>query len=186
MECSEKKAFGLLGTLIFSGWTVAAFFIPRLSDLYGRKWVFIGSMLTQLLALVAMLAAKSYTVMAVALFVIGMCSASRWTVSYVYLMEFLTDAKIKIIGPLVNASAAIAFLVGAFTLQFLTKNTIVLEYAAVGISIYSSIFCGLFLPESAKWLVNSGQMEKAAQSYSYIAEVNGQTEAAQQVYSCKF
>lgn len=45
MQCSEKKAFGLLGTLIFTGWTVTAIIVPRLSDMYGRKWVFVSNMI---------------------------------------------------------------------------------------------------------------------------------------------
>lgn len=54
--------------------------------------------------------------MSAALFVIGVCSSARWTVSYVYLMEFLTELKIKTVGPFVNASAALAFVIGAFVL----------------------------------------------------------------------
>ena len=73
-----------------------------------------------------MIFTKIYSVMAVALFIVGMCSSARWTVSYVYLMEFLTEDKIKCIGPFVNASAALAFIIGAFTLQFLTKDAVVL------------------------------------------------------------
>jgi hypothetical protein len=35
-----------------------------------------------------------------------------------------------------------------------------------------------FLPESPKWLVGHGKMEKAAEAYSYIARANGATEIA--------
>ena len=41
MQCSEKSAFGFLGSMIFIGWTIAAMIVPRISDLYGRKWTFV-------------------------------------------------------------------------------------------------------------------------------------------------
>lgn len=124
--------------------------------------------------------------MCAALFVVGACSSARWTVSYVYLMEFLTEPKIKSIGPFVNASAALAFLIGAFTLQFLTKETYMLEYIAGVISIGSTLFTVLFLPESPKWLVSQGKIEEAASAYSYIACANGHSELAENIKSWKF
>ena len=102
--------------MIFLGWTLAALLIPRISDLYGRKRVFLVNMLVQLAAIILMIFCKSFALMSVALFVIGVCSSARWTVSYVYLMEFLTEPKIKTVGPFVNASAALAFIIGAFVL----------------------------------------------------------------------
>jgi len=126
MQCFEKSAFGFLGTLIFLGWTLAALIIPRISDLYGRKWILVINMILQLIAILVMCVAKNYATMAAALFMVGVCSSARWTVSYVYLLEFLTVANIKCIGPFVNASAALAFIIGAFTLQVLTKDTVVL------------------------------------------------------------
>ena len=116
MYCSEKANFGFLGTMIFTGWTSSAVIVPRISDLYGRKWTFIVNMFVQILAVLAMIYTKSYTVMAIALFFVGVCSSARWTVAYVYLMEFLTEANIKCIGPFVNASAALALFIGALTL----------------------------------------------------------------------
>ena len=68
-----------------------------------------------------MITTTTFWVMCACLFFIGVCSSARWSVSYVYLMEFLTEKSIKKIGPLVNASAALPFVVGALTFQFWTK-----------------------------------------------------------------
>ena len=41
--------------------------------------------------------------------------------------------------------------------------------------LLSVVLVGFCLPESPKWLVNQGQMERAAEAYAYIARVNKQT-----------
>ena len=108
--------FAYMGTLIFVGWTISALIVPRLADLYGRKWTFVVNTLVQLAALVTIIYSTSYTVVCCALFMIGACSSGRWTVSYVYLMEFLTEKNIKGIGPFFNASAGISFVVASLIL----------------------------------------------------------------------
>ena len=37
LNCVPKEKIGLMGTMVFFGWMVGAIFIPRLSDVYGRK-----------------------------------------------------------------------------------------------------------------------------------------------------
>ena len=99
---------------------------------------------------------KDYVTMAIALFLFGVCCQARWTITYLYLMEFLTETHIKCIGPFFNASSGFALLFGAFTLSVLTKDTIVLEYTAASISLLTCLATLFFLPESPKWLVGQG------------------------------
>ena len=47
----------------------------------------------------------------------------------------------------------------------ITKDTIAIEYAAAVISFVGVILTIFFLPESPKWLVGQGKMEKAAEAY---------------------
>ena len=101
-----------------------------------------------------MITTNSYWIMCTCLFFIGVCSSARWSVGYVYLMEFLTDSSIKKVGPFDHASAALPFVIGALSLQFWTKNTDVLEYLAGVIRFISLLSAAFVLPESPKWLVN--------------------------------
>uniref|UniRef100_A0A7S3HVQ1 Major facilitator superfamily (MFS) profile domain-containing protein n=1 Tax=Favella ehrenbergii TaxID=182087 RepID=A0A7S3HVQ1_9SPIT len=186
MQCASKAEFGLMGTLIFSGWASTAFLIPWSSDLYGRKPILLINIAVQLAFLIVMIFTKSYWVMCTCLFFIGMCSSARWSTSYVYLMEFLTESNIKKVGPFVNASAALAFVIGASILQFLTKQTVVIEYIALAITLITLLLVAFFLPESPKWLVNKGRKEEAAQAYAYIARINRRPQVAASVLSWKF
>jgi len=152
MQCADNSRFGLLGMMIFLGWTISAVIVPRLADIYGRKPTFIINYLVELLAVILMIYSRTFEIMAVALFLIGVCSAGRWTVTYIYLMEFWTDNNIKKYGPFVNSSAALALIIGAFMFQFCTKKTVTLEYLSAIMTVIALIGI-LFIPESPKWLV---------------------------------
>lgn len=143
----------MLGVTLFVGWTIAAVIVPRIADLYGRKITFIVNMIVQFIAMIFIVFAKSYNFMAFSLFLIGITSAGRWTVSYIYLCEFWTELNIKRFGPFVNASAAVCVFFSAFTLQFLTSNTAILTYIGLVMTLVSIVLSYLMLPESPKWLI---------------------------------
>ena len=54
LVCSSGAQIGLIGSMQFVGWAIASCFLPRISDLYGRKNVFLFSMALQLLSFIAM------------------------------------------------------------------------------------------------------------------------------------
>jgi MFS family permease len=49
MYCASDTQVGLLGSMYFSGWAFAALFIPRLSDIYGRRKIYLWTMTGHLL-----------------------------------------------------------------------------------------------------------------------------------------
>lgn len=124
--------------------------------------------------------------MSAGLFLIGVCSAGRWTVTYIYLIEFWTERNIKRFGPYVNASAALALIMGAFTFQVLTRNTQYLEYFAAILTILSGVAGFCLLPESPKWLVSLGRMEQARQAYVRIAKANGMAQMTANIDQWQF
>ena len=154
MQCADKSKFGVLGMNIFLGWTIASLFIPRIADLFGRKPTFVTCMIFHLASLLLLIFSRSYEVTATSLFFIGMCSVGRWTVGYIYLLEFWTEMNIKRYGPFVAASSALALVFGAFTLQVITSHTIVLEYTAATMTFISIILAFSLMPESPKWLIS--------------------------------
>ena len=65
------------------------------------------------------------------LFVLGICANGRWVVAYVYFTEFLAEDKTKRYGPIVNSTAALSIIIGAFTFQVVTKDSFDFEVFAV-------------------------------------------------------
>ena len=45
LACATKAEIGLVGSLQFVGWALASAISPRIADLYGRKYVVVGSLI---------------------------------------------------------------------------------------------------------------------------------------------
>jgi MFS family permease len=50
LACVSKARVGFLGSALFIGWTLSAFVIPRLADLYGRRVIFMFAIVIQTIA----------------------------------------------------------------------------------------------------------------------------------------
>ena len=79
MQCTPKVYFGMMGSIVFAGWCFASLFVPRLADIYGRRWPFIINMFVQAIIIALIIFSKDATYTTVLLFFIGMCAAGRWT-----------------------------------------------------------------------------------------------------------
>lgn len=44
LACATKAEIGLVGSLQFVGWALASAISPRLADIYGRKYIVVGSL----------------------------------------------------------------------------------------------------------------------------------------------
>ena len=76
----------------FAGWAVAALFIPRLADIYGRKKMYFISMLCHGLIYFGIVMSRSLKLTTALMFFLGMAGAGRASVGYLYMLE-LTPLK---------------------------------------------------------------------------------------------
>lgn len=89
LACTSKAQIGLIGSMQFVGWMIASCFLPRLSDIYGRKYIFIGSILLQLVSFIALFFSKSAEVTIGIMFFMGFSGVGRCSICFLYLMELL-------------------------------------------------------------------------------------------------
>ena len=89
LACRSKSEVGLIGSILFVGWTLAAFVFPRLADIHGRRLIFTGSMLIQTLSFLGLYFSRNIYVTYVFMFFLGTASVGRCSVGYLYLMEIL-------------------------------------------------------------------------------------------------
>lgn len=73
MLCESKQRIGFLGACFFIGVLCASTIVPvgLLSDFYGRKWIFIGTIVVLIIACVGFLYAKSLEELYVYMFLVG-------------------------------------------------------------------------------------------------------------------
>jgi len=98
LACRSSGEVGLIGSMLFAGWTFAAFIFPRLADIYGRRLIFMGSMLIQTLSYVGLYFSTNIYVTYVFMFFFGTASVGRCSVGYLYLMEILPKGQQVLTG----------------------------------------------------------------------------------------
>lgn len=82
----------------FVGWTISAAITPRLSDIYGRKPIFLASMAIQLVALIGIYISREVWVTIALIFVFGTGGVGRSSISYLFMQEFLPKDKQTLVG----------------------------------------------------------------------------------------
>ena len=86
---SFTSPIGILGSMQFVGWAISACITPRLADIYGRRPIFLFSMLLQLAALIGIYFSRSVKLTTGLIFFFGMGGVGRSSISYLYMQEFL-------------------------------------------------------------------------------------------------
>lgn len=92
LECTPKEQIGLVGSMLFAGWGIAAIFLPRQADVFGRKKVYLIAMTGHFIFYAGIIASRNLILTTVLMFFLGMNSVGRAAVGYLYMME-LTPLK---------------------------------------------------------------------------------------------
>ena len=98
------------------------------------------------------------------MFFIGICCVGRWTLAYIYLIEFWPTDIFKTYGPFINASAALPLIFATFSVHTVTDGY------AVSLTILAIFFnlialtSDCFMPESPKFLLVHGRMDECREA----------------------
>ncbi|GFR86718.1 organic cation transporter protein [Elysia marginata] len=170
MVCSNSILKSHFIMITFFGSFFGAFITGSFSDLFGRKLVFVSSLIVAMLATVMQLLAPWYWLFLVSRFVQGLSGSGVFSVSFVYVMEM--------VGPNYRMFA------GIFIEIFWCAGLFALVGAAYWIRYWKYLVaamtspCLLFLlyiwiiPESPRWLMSRGKYEEAEKILQKIAKSN--------------
>ena len=86
---ADSYQIGLLGSMYFAGWTVSCIFVPRLSDIYGRKIPSLASAIFSIPVYLGLILSRSLTLSIVLFFFLGLTCTGKASTAYVYLLEFI-------------------------------------------------------------------------------------------------
>jgi len=98
LACISKFKLGFLGSTYFMGWTIASLIIPRISDLTGRKWIFVSLMCLNFVSVLVSIFSKNIFLTYTCMFCLGIVAVGRWAIGYIMLLEFVTEGQKKILG----------------------------------------------------------------------------------------
>lgn len=87
--CQPNWKVGLLGSMYLLGWSLACLVVPRLGDLYGRRWPYIFSVVFSLLVYLGLILSKNVNLSLVLYFLLGISTPGKSNVAYVYLLELV-------------------------------------------------------------------------------------------------
>lgn len=102
MLCESKQRIGFLGACFFIGVLFASTVMPvgLLSDYFGRKWIFIITLLILVIACVGFMFATTIEELYVYMFLLGVSFPGRIIVGVNFAQEFQRDAWIEYVQPL--------------------------------------------------------------------------------------
>ena len=168
--CESHFKIGLVGSSTFFGWVITLLFIPRLSDVYGRKWFFRGGMIVQAVAYTFIVLTKSINVLIACQFAIGLGSTARCQVGFIYFMEFIPKRLQSAIGSSFFILESIIGLSGAIYFFWATSAY---PYLYIGYSFQViGAITSFGIPESPKFLLSVKQYDLARVSLTKIYKLN--------------
>jgi MFS family permease len=90
MLCESKARIGLIGASFFIGILVGSTIIPvgYLADRYGRKWVFVITLLVLAIACIGFIFAKTIEELYIYMFLLGTTFPGRIIIGVNFAMEF--------------------------------------------------------------------------------------------------
>jgi len=91
LTCETSARIGLIGSVVFFGWTLASLILPRLADIHGRRKPYLLIMVFQALILALLISSQSLVLTTLLMFFLGLCAVGRYTFAYIYLIEFMTE-----------------------------------------------------------------------------------------------
>lgn len=102
LVCESKKRLGFIGACYFIGVIIASSFVPIgwLSDLYGRKWIFILSMIVEIVACYMLIIGSHIHVLYFCIMLLGVSHPGRNITALSYADEFLHKQQQKYLIPM--------------------------------------------------------------------------------------
>lgn len=152
LVCDSKALRATAQALFMLGVFVGSFVFGYLSDRFGRKPVFMLSVLLQFLFGLASGVAPEYWTFAVARMFVGMTTSGVFLVSYVLAMEMVGPRFRVLAGTLCQYYYTFGFLLMALVAYFLNSDWQTLEIVLTAPMVLFLSYWWL-MPESVRWLI---------------------------------
>lgn len=168
LYCVKETTASLLGSANAWGLGVSVLWLSSFADRFGRKNIFYIVTLIDAGVYTAIFFTRSFWVMFAWITILGFNSAVRVNVGIVYLLEMMPTGQQTFVTAFWNVGEAIINI--AITVYFFKMNGHWqwLLLVGFGMNIVALVFL-IWLPESPRFLVNSGRLDEAKKAFEVIA-----------------
>jgi MFS family permease len=175
MLCESKKRIGFLGACFFVGVLIASTIMPMglLSDMFGRKWIFVGTLGILIVACLGFMFAHSLEELYVYMFLLGITFPGRMIVGINFAQEFQKESWIPYVQPLVQVAQGLTLVLTAFYFQVISKHAYYLEMAHVIFLAYMMFQTLWSFPESPRFNYSKNKFLEAKENLQQVANING-------------
>ena len=146
----------MLGASYFVGIIVATALCPvgYLSDLYGRKWIFVMSITLAIIACIGLLLASQLVHLYLSMFLLGLTHPGRVIVALAYADEFLHLDQRSYLVPVNQIVNGLIIIMTAFYFQMIARDIKYIQIVNILVLAIMTIYVSSFVPESPKWLAS--------------------------------
>ncbi|KAF7996813.1 hypothetical protein HCN44_002459 [Aphidius gifuensis] len=170
LVCEREWMRSTSESLLMTGVMVGSICLGSLSDHMGRRPVFFFSLIVQLVAGMAIAFSPNYITYVILRLIVGISVGGVYTIAFVISLEMVGPSKRRITGICCQLFWTTGYvLVGV--LAYFFRNWRNLQLAMTVPSIFSLIYWWL-MPESTRWLLTKGKIEKAKEILQAAAKEN--------------
>ena len=138
--------------MFFVGTFSGSFILPRASDIYGRKPLFLIGLSLYICVVIALFFVNSLPLLYVMMFLGGISETGRYYVAYVYAIEMMPEKVQDATGLYIFLVFGTAMTYIAVQFWFITKDCFVNNWIALVLAIISLICVTIYMPESPRYL----------------------------------
>ena len=142
----------MLGSSFFIGTFTGSWILPRASDIYGRKPLFLIGLFIYFGVVTASYFCTNLYLMYFIIFMGGISETGRYYVAYVYAIEMFPTVNQNNTGLWIFNVFGVAMVYIALQFWFITKNCVVNNYIAQVLCLVSFVLTVVWLPESPRFL----------------------------------
>lgn len=172
LVCKPKAATAILNTIGFASVFLGCLFIPRLADLYGRKGVYMVSMMCQAPVFLVLTFTHSLMVAYAAAFFFGLCVIGRVAAGFLLLMELVPTKWQPVVGGIAMVAEASSLMLWVIFLTQVSKKAEYFLMYSTGLN-FALLIPICFIQESPRWLYGMSNFDKCGEVLTKMAAWNG-------------
>ena len=163
----------MFGSLFFFGLVASSLFLPRMSDLYGRKNISISGTMLHVVCSIVMLFSNDLKLSLFMTFFLGFAMGGRVLVGYCWMAEHMREVDLPKVTIILFILDSFGNMIATIYFKFVSKNWIYLFAAPQIILIIAVIMLVMYRTDSPKYFYSKKDFIKLRWSLTIIGRNNG-------------